>query len=267
MNGNFKAIILDMDGVITQTAKVHARAWKQMFDDFLRQQQTEGAVSDTARLRPFDVDRDYKQYVDGKPRYEGVESFLASREINLPYGAEDDPADTRSICGLGNRKNAIFHELLTKEGVDVYDDAVQQLDQWKRLGLRLGVISSSRNCQAVLEAADLLDRFDVKVDGNDLKRHDLRGKPAPDMFQFAARQLDVDPADAIVAEDAIAGVQAARQGHFGQIVGVVRQGRETDLHEAGADIVVRDLRQVDVHRRGSRCAVSRTVSKFESWRS
>lgn len=237
---DFQAVILDMDGVITQTARIHAKAWKRMFDDFLELRGERGGESHA----PFDIDREYREYVDGKPRYDGVQSFLESRGIGLPWGDSDDASGQETVCGLGNRKNELFHELLAREGVEAYPDTVAQIDVWKREGLKVGVISSSRNCGAVLTAANVLDRFDAKVDGNDLDSLRLKGKPAADMFLEAARQLGVGPSRSIVVEDAISGVRAARAGQFGLVVAVARDRGAEDLREAGADLVVRDLREV-----------------------
>lgn len=251
---DFQAVILDMDGVITQTARIHALAWKQLFDEFLRLRGERAGESH----EPFDIDRDYREYVDGKPRYEGVQSFLESRGIGLAWGEADDASGQETVCGLGNRKNEIFQELLAEQGVDVYPDTVEQIDDWKLEGLRVAVISSSRNCAAVLNAANLLDRFDAKVDGNDLDPLRLKGKPAADMFLEAARQLGVGPSRTIVVEDAISGVRAARAGQFGLVVAVARDHGAEDLREAGADVVVQDLRDLDL--RGERPVGKRSRS-------
>lgn len=238
MNPNdYKAVILDMDGVITQTARVHARAWKTVFDEFLEKRQGKS-------YQPFDRDHDYRQYVDGKPRYDGVRSFLASRGIELPEGREDDKPDRETVCGLGNRKNELFQEVLQRDGVLAYEDAVEQIDKWKGAGLKVAVISSSRNCEEILKAANLLDVFDAKVDGKDSDRLGLKGKPEPDIFLHAAEQLGVDSWEAVVIEDAIAGVEAGRNGRFGLVVGVARDGEGSDLQQAGADRIVRDLREL-----------------------
>lgn len=233
-NDQYKAVILDLDGVITQTARLHARAWKQMFDDYLPQQQ-----------EPFTLDNDYYTYVDGKPRYEGVRSFLASRGIELPQGTPEDLPGKETICGLGNRKNEIFLELLEEEGVETYADTVEQICRWRKQGVMTAVISSSRNCEAILKTAGLSELFDAKVDGVDSEQLHLSGKPAPDIFWQAARQLGVEPQQAIVVEDAIAGVEAGRAGGFKLVVGVVRNGDREALRDRGADIVVDDLRELN----------------------
>ena len=230
-NHQYKAVILDLDGVITQTARLHALAWKQMFDDYLPEQQA-----------PFSLKSDYYTYVDGKPRYDGVRSFLESRGIELPQGSPEELPEKKTICGLGNRKNEIFLEMLEKEGVETYPDTVEQICYWREQGVKIAVISSSRNCKAVLKAAGLTEVFDVKVDGVDSERLDLQGKPEPDIFWQAAHQLGVEPKQAIVVEDAIAGVEAGRAGGFKLVVGVVRDGNSEALRSHGADLVVRDLR-------------------------
>lgn len=235
----FKAAILDMDGVITQTARVHARAWKEMFDEFLQRRRAAGQP-----YEPFDIQRDYRQYVDGKPRYDGVRSFLASRGIELPLGREDDGPQQETVCGLGNRKNQVFLESLRRDGIAPYDDAVEQIGDWKRRGMGVAVISSSRNCEDILAAAGVLDLFDVKVDGNDLAPLGLKGKPAPDVFLHAAEQLGVAPPEALVVEDAISGIEAGCAGGFGLVVGVARKRDGSDLRDAGADRVVHDLREL-----------------------
>lgn len=237
----YRAAIFDLDGVITQTAHLHARAWKQMFDAYLARR----AKREGKRHEPFDIADDYKRYVDGKPRYDGVRSFLASRGIDLPEGTPDDTPEAETVCGLGNRKNVLFHELLEKEGARPYDDAVEQLTRWRRQGLRTALITSSRNGTAILEATGLTGRFDAIVDGIEAEKQNLKGKPAPDIFREAARRLDVSPQEAIIVEDAIAGVEAGRAGEFGLVVGVARDDGEA-LKAHGADVVVRDLRAVDL---------------------
>jgi trehalose-phosphatase len=238
----WKAVILDMDGVITQTARVHARAWKSMFDEYLQQRSSRGHDGQ----EPFDIQRDYHQYVDGKSRDDGVRSFLESRGIQIPDGDQSEEPNWDTVSGLGNRKNSFFHELLEVEGVQVYEDTVQQIEHWKREGRKVAVISSSRNCEDVLKAVRLLDVFDAKVDGNDVAELGMNGKPAPDIFLRAAQQLGVEPGEAMVIEDAISGVEAGRRGGFGMVVGVAR-GREADAYrQAGADRVVHDLRELDM---------------------
>jgi trehalose-phosphatase len=236
---SYRAAILDLDGVMTRTASVHARAWKEMFDAFL---QSRPARPDEDRS-PFSIEYDYARYVDGKPRFDGVRSFLDSRGIELPEG-DDGSAHDDTIRGLGDRKNEIFLALLEREPVQVYGDAVEQVGRWRVRGLPVALITSSRNGRRILASAGLEGLFDVIVDGVDSERLGIAGKPAPDIFLHAARELGVEPAEAIVVEDAIAGVEAGRAGGFGLVVGVARNGGD-GLSEAGADIVVRDLRQLD----------------------
>jgi trehalose 6-phosphate phosphatase len=232
----FDAVILDLDGVITRTAKVHATAWKAMFDDFL------GArAPDEATGRPFDIDRDYRRYVDGKPRQDGVRSFLESRGITLPEGGPDDPPHRETQWGLGNRKNRLFRDRLAEDGVEVFASSVALVRTLRDAGFRTAVVSSSRNCAAVLDAAGIAELFDARVDGVDLERQGLAGKPAPDMFIEASRRLGTEPGRAVGIEDAEAGVAAIRAAGFGLVVGVDRDDRSDALHEHGADIVVDDL--------------------------
>jgi trehalose-phosphatase len=240
-NTPIKAVILDLDGVITRTASLHARAWKQMFDAFL-EGRPRGSGED---LSPFDSGHDYLKYVDGKPRFDGVRSFLAARGIDLPEGSPDDGPDRDTVRGIGARKNEIFLELLDREPIQVFDDAVEQIRHWRAQGLRTALITSSRNGRRIVEAAGLQDLFDVRLDGLDAERLGVAGKPAPDIFLRAARELGVEPAEAMVVEDAIAGVKAGRAGGFARVVGVARNGGD-DLREAGADVVVCDLRDVNV---------------------
>ncbi|HEY7066683.1 MAG TPA: beta-phosphoglucomutase family hydrolase [Chloroflexota bacterium] len=235
-----RACLFDLDGVLTDTARVHAAAWKEMFDAYLQ-----------ARARrthqpyvPFDPVADYDAYVDGKPRADGVRAFLAARGIVLPEGHPDDPADAETVHGLGNRKNAIVLRLLRAGGVHVYPGSLRYLRAVGAAGLRRAVVSSSRNTRAVLTAAGIEGDFDVCVDGVVAERDGLAGKPAPDTYLAAARALGVLPAQAAVFEDALAGVEAGRAGHFGCVVGVDRVGQAAALHEHGADLVVADLAEL-----------------------
>ncbi len=234
------AAIFDMDGVVTDTARVHARAWKAMFDEFLEGRTGQGASE------PFDLDADYARHVDGKPRYDGVESFLESRGIALDHGSPDDPPGRATVCGLGNRKNRLFLERLRTDGADRFADAVDLLDRLERAGIRAAVISSSRNAAEVLEAAGVADRFAARVDGVEAGRRGLRGKPAPDVFLAASGDLAAAPPRAAVLEDAVAGIEAGRAGGFGWVIGVSRSGDDDLLVEAGADVVVHDLGEVGV---------------------
>ncbi len=234
--GALEAVIFDLDGVVTRTAALHAAAWKRLFDDYLTRRATEAGDA----FVPFDVEADYRQFVDGKPRYEGVSSFLASRGIDLPYGDPGDPADRETVRGLGNRKNLLFQELLAGGGVEVFEGTVALIHALTEKGVRTALVSSSRNALAVLKAANLADLFEVRVDGEEAARLGLRGKPDPDSFLEAARRLAVAPAQAAVVEDAIAGVEAGRSGGFGLVIGVARADNRAALLGAGADIVVAD---------------------------
>ncbi len=236
----FKAAIFDLDGVVTRTAHLHAQAWKAMFDEYLERR----SEASGDRLEPFDIDTDYKRFVDGKPRYDGVRSFLQSRGIDLPEGGPEDAPTMETVCGLGNRKNERFQELLQKKGPQTYSDAVEQIESWRRKGMKTALITSSRNGSAILQATGLTDHFDARIDGIESARLGIKGKPAPDIFLEAARRLNVAPQEAIVLEDAISGVEAGRAGDFGLVVGVARDGGET-LGDYGADIVVSDLRTID----------------------
>jgi beta-phosphoglucomutase family hydrolase len=232
-----EAALFDLDGVLTQTAKVHNRAWKQMFDEYLG----ERAKRTGEPFVPFDSGHDYDEYVDGKPRYDGVRSFLASRGIELPPGTPEDDARTETIDGLGNRKNELVLALIERDGVDAYEGSVRYVHAARDAGLRRAVVSSSANARDVLEAAGMLDLFDEIVDGHVAADEGLPGKPAPDTFLAGARKLGVEPARAAVFEDALAGVEAGRAGRFGWVVGVDRVGHADALREHGASVVVDDL--------------------------
>ncbi|MCW3003164.1 MAG: putative hydrolase [Conexibacter sp.] len=232
-----QACLFDLDGVLTQTAKVHARAWKEMFDEFLRARATRTGEP----FVPFDAHADYEQHVDGLPRADGVRNFLASRSIELPEGDRDDPPDAETVNGLGNRKNELVLALIDRDGVQAYDGSVDYVRAARDAGLRCAVVSSSANARDVLRAAGLLDLFDEVVDGHTAQEQGLKGKPAPDMFLAGARAVGVDPAHAAVFEDALAGVAAGRAGHFGRVIGVDRVGQAKALAEHGADVVVQDL--------------------------
>jgi beta-phosphoglucomutase family hydrolase len=236
----FDAVLFDLDGVLTATAKVHAACWKRLFDDFLE----ERAEATGEPLKPFDIDEDYKRYVDGKLRYEGVRSFLGSRGIDLPEGTPDESPNNETVCGLGNRKDAMVHEVLDTEGVDVYEGSVRLVEQVRSRGIRTAVVSASKNCKAVLEAARIMDLFDQVVDGEVAEQLRLPGKPEPETFLKAAERLGVVPERAVVVEDAISGVQAGRAGGFGLVIGVDRKGDPEVLRQNGADIVVKDLSEL-----------------------
>jgi len=235
-----RACLFDLDGVLTQTAKVHAAAWKEMFDAYLKKR----AARTGEAFVPFDPHHDYDKYVDGLPRSDGVRSFLASRGIVLPEGEPDDPPEAETVKGLGNRKNAIVLSMIRERGVEAYEGSVRYVHAVREAGLRCAVVSSSANCHDVLVAAGIDDLFDEVVDGVVAEREHLKGKPAPDTFLFAARALGVSREQAAVFEDALAGVAAGRAGRFGFVVGVDRVGQAEALREHGADIVVRDLAEL-----------------------
>lgn len=233
------ACLFDLDGVLTKTAKVHAAAWKQMFDAFLEQR----ANASGEEFRPFD-DHDYDEYVDGKPRSDGVRSFLKSRGIELPEGSPDDPGDAETVAGLGNRKNTLVLKLIAEQGVEAYEGSVRYVHAAIKAGMRRTVVSSSANCRAVLEAAGIEDLFEQIVDGHVAEREGLAGKPAPDTFLAGARLLGVERGEAAVFEDALAGVAAGKAGKFGYVVGVDRVGQAEALAAHGADRVVQDLAEL-----------------------
>lgn len=234
------ALLFDMDGVLTQTAELHARAWKQAFDAFLEQWGEQHGT----HFEPFDPVADYDNYVDGKPRADGVASFLAAREITLPPGAEDDAPGADTIHGVGNAKNAILLELVHRDGVSAYDGSVRYVHLALEHGLRCAVVSSSANTHDVLAAAGIGDLFEKVIDGNVVARDGLGGKPAPDAYLAGAEALGARPSAATVFEDALAGVEAGRAGHFGYVVGVDRVGQAEALRAHGADIVVADLAEL-----------------------
>jgi beta-phosphoglucomutase family hydrolase len=239
-----RACLFDLDGVLTQTAKIHAAAWKEMFDAFLRERAAETGES----FEPFDPVADYDEYVDGKPRYDGVRSFLAARGIALPEGTPDDPPDAATVHGLGNRKNELVLAMIEREGVEVYEGSVRYVRAVRDAGLGRAVVTSSANADEVLAAAGIDDLFDVRIDGVVAAREHLEGKPAPDTFLAAARALEVAPDRAAVFEDALAGVAAGRAGRFGLVVGVDRVGQADELREHGADVVVGDLSELLEHK-------------------
>jgi beta-phosphoglucomutase family hydrolase len=232
-----RACLFDLDGVLTDTAKVHAVAWKETFDQYLQAR----AAATNEKFVPFDEAKDYDTYVDGKPRYDGVRSFLASREIELPEGKPDDPPSADTVCGIGNRKNEIVLRMIHEQGVEAYEGSRRYVEAAREAGLRRAVVSSSTNCRDVLMAAGIEDLFEARIDGVVAEREHLKGKPAPDTFLAGARALDVTPDAAAIYEDALAGVEAGRAGGFGCVVGVDRVGQAKALRDHGATIVVRDL--------------------------
>ena len=233
----YDAVLLDLDGVITDTASIHAACWKQMFDEYLQKR----AIERGEAFRPFDIAADYRLYVDGKPRYDGVRDFLTSRGIRLPEGSPDDPAQAETVHGLGNRKNDLVNKIIEEEGVVPYEGSVKFLHQLRNQRFKVAVVTSSQNCTAVLKAAKLDHFFDVQVDGNTIHAQHLAGKPAPDTFLMAAKLLGVEPKRAIVIEDALSGVEAGSAGDFGLVIGVARKGNAEELRRHGAHLVVNDL--------------------------
>jgi beta-phosphoglucomutase family hydrolase len=237
---HIRACLFDLDGVLTQTAAVHAKAWKEMFDGYLRRRADRRGED----FVEFDLHHDYDQYVDGKPRYEGVQSFLESRHIELPPGETSDSPGAETIHGLGNRKNELVEELIQRDGVQPYEGSVAYVKAAQAAGLRRAVVSSSTNCHDILASVGILDLFEEIVDGVVAEREHLAGKPAPDTFLAAAKRLGVQQREAAVFEDALAGVQAGRAGDFGIVVGVDRVGQAQALKAHGADVVVDDLAEL-----------------------
>ena len=236
----YDAVLFDLDGVITDTANLHAACWKQTFDEYLQKRWREKGEA----FQPFDIASDYRLYVDGKPRFDGVRDFLSSRGIELPEGNLEDPADVETVCGLGNRKDDLVNDAIATFGVQPYDGSVRFIHQLHRSGFKIAIVTSSQNCAAVLEAAKLDKFFDVRVDGNIILSERLRGKPAPDTFLLAARLLGVEPRRTVVLEDAISGVQAGCAGNFGLVIGIARKGNADELTHHGAHLAVHDLEEL-----------------------
>lgn len=229
--------LFDLDGVVTKTAAVHAAAWKEMFDAFLRERDGED-------FQPFDSGADYDEYVDGRPRADGVRTFLASRGIELPEGDPDDPPDAATVHGLGNRKNELLLEKIRTQGVEAYEGTLRYIEAVRAQGLSTAIVSSSANTRDVLRSIDAEHLFDVRIDGVVAAERKLPGKPHPDTFLAAARDLGVEPSGAAVFEDALAGMDAGRAGRFGYVVGVDRVGQTDALYRHGADVVVKDLAEL-----------------------
>ena len=233
----YDAVLLDLDGVITDTASIHAACWKQMFDEYLQNRATQRGEA----FHPFDIATDYRLYVDGKPRYDGVRDFLTSRGIRLPQGSPDDPPQAETVDGLGNRKNDLVNKIIEEKGVEPYEGSVELIRQLRDRGFKIAVVTSSQNCTAVLKAAKLDGSFDAQVDGNVIHVQHLAGKPAPDTYLMAAKLLGVQPSRAVVIEDALSGVEAGSAGRFGLVIGVARKGNADELRHHGAHLVVNDL--------------------------
>jgi beta-phosphoglucomutase family hydrolase len=240
-NLNFEAVIFDMDGVITKTALTHASAWKKMFDEYLIKREKEYGEP----FREFTHAGDYLPYVDGKPRYKGVESFLQSRGIAIPFGDPSDAPGTETICGLGNRKNETFNEVIENEGVEVYESTLNLIYQLLKAEIKLGVASSSKNCEQVLKAVQLLPVFGARVDGVVSAELNLHGKPEPDIFTTACKILYTNPSKSIIVEDAVSGVQAGKKGNFGFVLGIARENNRAELEAGGADFIVEDLGEIN----------------------
>jgi len=238
---SYDAVVFDLDGVITKTALVHAASWKEMFDAYMRLREQR----DNEPFKEFTVEGDYRTYVDGKPRYKGVRSFLESRNINLSEGDPTDDPEKETVCGLGNKKNVVFRQILERDGVEVYQPAVELLKNLKEEKVRIGVASSSKNCQFILKSVDLEKYFETRVDGVVSAELGLKGKPEPDIFTVAAKNLGSDPDRAIVVEDAVSGVQAGAKGKFALVIGVAREDNDKELKENGADVVINSFEGVN----------------------
>lgn len=237
-----KAIITDLDGVITSSARQHEKAWKKTFDEYNERRRKEGKND----FPPFS-EKDYARHIDGIPRYDGVNNFLVSRGLELPYGTPEDPAGKQTVCGIGNRKNEIFQEIITGEGVKVYQKNIDRLKDWKEQGMKVALISSSRNCRKILEITGLDNGlFDAVVDGMTSAERRIPGKPAPDIFLEAAKELKVAPHEAMIIEDARAGVEAGRKGNFKLVIGIENASSKAELLEQGAHFVVQNLQELDI---------------------
>jgi trehalose-phosphatase len=237
---NFDAVIFDLDGVITDTAVLHVESWKDTFDDFLKKRESEGGE----KFKEFTHKGDYLPYVDGKPRYEGVKSFLDSRGIEIPFGSPEDSLDKETICGLGNKKNDQFLKHLQSEGAELFESTLKLLKELKDKGIKRAVASSSKNCKGILDSIGIAELFQARVDGVVSAELNLNGKPEPDIFLEAASNIAAEPARSVVVEDATSGVLAGRNGGFGLVIGIAREGRVEDLLQSGADVVVSDLADI-----------------------
>ena len=253
----YDAVVFDLDGVITQTLKPHAKAWKRTFDDFLKKR----AAGET--FTPFDISKDYLYYLDGKPRDEGIRSFLASRDIYLPEGRGDDTKEIESVAALANMKNSYFLEFVS-QGVKTYKSSIELLLKLNNFGFLTAVVSSSKNCTNILQATNLSSYFDTIVDGLDLQSLELKGKPEPDLFLEALKRLDVEPNRAIVIEDAIVGVAAGKKGAFGKVIGVDRNRHTKQLIKAGADMVVKNLDELDIETKTTELRSEEHTSELQS---
>ncbi|MGD8589991.1 MAG: trehalose-phosphatase [Chromatiales bacterium] len=239
---HFAAAVFDLDGVVTRTVEVHADAWKQLFDNFMN----ERLAQEGEDLHPFDSERDYSQYIDGRPRYQGVKHFLSARHIDLPMGEPDDPPESETVCGLGNRKNKLFQQIVHEHGVAVYECALTLIHRLRKSGFKIAMVTASKNCDLILERVGIAQLFDTRIDADEAERLDLDGKPDPDTLLEAARRLGVLPKQTVVFEDVVAGVTAAKRGRFGMVVGVDRGGQRQALMEHGADQVFEQLCVIQV---------------------
>jgi beta-phosphoglucomutase family hydrolase len=239
---NFDAVIFDMDGVITKTAVVHSNAWKKMFDEYLHLREKEH----NEPFKEFTHADDYLPYVDGRPRYQGVDRFLKSRGIDIPFGEANDEPRKETACGLGNRKNEFFNKVLEEDGVGLYDSTIKLIHELLARGVKVGVATSSKNCDVILGKAGIANLFETQVDGVVSAKIGLKGKPEPDIFTTAADNLGVKYSRAIVVEDAVSGVQAGAKGNFGLVLGVAREENAEELKSNGADIVVEDLSEITI---------------------
>ena len=238
---SYESVVFDLDGVITKTALVHAAAWKEMFDEYMKLREER----DGDAFREFTHEKDYLPFVDGKPRYKGVNDFLKSRGIDIPFGDPSDDPSKETVCGLGNKKNIKFREVLNKQGVEMYDPVVTLVRDLESKNIPRGVASSSKNCQFVLQAAGIEELFLTRVDGVVSAELGLNGKPEGDIFVTAANNMGATPEKSIVVEDAVSGVQAGKNGKFGLVIGLAREGNAKELKENGADIVLTDFEGVD----------------------
>jgi len=233
----FDAVLFDLDGVITDTARMHAACWKVMFNTYMKRR----AEKSGEEFIPFEIETDYLSYVDGKPRYDGVRDFLNSRNITLEDGSPDSLATEESICGLGNRKNELVNLRVQMHGVNIYQSSVDFVNYLIVSGIKTAIVSSSANCKTILNSANISELFPVVIDGLTARERNLNGKPSPDTFLEAAKELNVEPGKTVVVEDAISGVQAGRSGKFGLVIGIARKGNKEELLTNGADIVLKDL--------------------------
>lgn len=231
-----QALIFDLDGVVTQTQKLHKDAWESLFAAYFKSRGEDD----------FMADEDYKIYIDGKPRYEGVQSFLKSRHIDIPFGEFSDSPGDKTVCSLGNKKNEIFNQMIEKGGVEVYEESVEKIKYWRKRGLKTAIVSSSKNCKKIIDHSGITDLFDVRVDGMVSEERGLQGKPNPDIFLEAAKDLGAQPEKCVVFEDAISGVQAGQRGFFGLVVGVDRFNNEDALRKNGADIIINNFNEIDL---------------------